>query len=153
MRLLEEAGIAFEVHRYDPALTDGGSIARVLGTDPDATCKTLVTTGGDKKYFVFVLPVDRELDLKACARLAGVKSVEMLPQKELFPLTGYVHGGCSPLGMRKRFPTYFESLVAGLPLITLSAGKTGRQVTVSPKELMGLCDASSGSFSRPKSGD
>ena len=150
IRLLLTAGVETEEHSYDPSVTDGESVAKLIGTDPDATCKTLVTTKDGKKCFVFVLPVNMELDLKACAALVGEKSLSMLPQKELFHLTGYIHGGCSPLGMKKRFPTFFENCVAELPSVTLSAGKVGRQVTAPTKEIMRLCDAEAGSFARPK---
>ena len=151
IRVLSSAGVDVTEHSYDPNVTDGESVAALIGTDPRATCKTLVTTKDGKRCFVFVLPVNMELDLKACAALAGEKSLTMLPQKDLFSLTGYIHGGCSPIGMKKRFPTFFEDCVARLPAITLSAGKVGRQVTAPTSDLMRLCGARSGSFARPKS--
>ncbi len=150
IRILLNEGVPITEHSYDPSATDGESVARILGTDPAATCKTLVTTKDGKKCFVFVLPVDRELDLKACAALAGEKSLSMLPQKDLFALTGYIHGGCSPIGMKKRFPTFFDKTVSDLEKITLSAGRVGRQVTAPVQDLMRLCGAFVGEFSRPK---
>ncbi len=148
MRLLEAAKIPYTSHSYDPAVTDGRQVAKLLGEDPDATFKTLVTVSDSKKYYVFVVPVNRELDLKACARAAGEKSIAMIKQKELFPLTGYLHGGCSPIGMKKQFPCFFDSACEGLDSITCSAGKVGRQVTVPLKEFLSLCKAKIAAFSR-----
>jgi Cys-tRNA(Pro)/Cys-tRNA(Cys) deacylase len=105
MRMLESAGINYTLHTYDVSddLIDGVSVAKKCGEDPEQVFKTLVTVGNDKEHYVFVVPVAQKLDLKACAKAAGVKSVEMIPQKELLPLTGYIHGGCSPIGMKKPF--------------------------------------------------
>lgn len=150
IRLLEAGGIPVKEHSYDPSVTDGESVAKLIGTEPEATCKTLVTTKDGKKCYIFVLPVNRELDLKACAAIVGEKSLTMLPQKHLFPLTGYVHGGCSPLGMKKHFPTVFEACVSDIPCITVSAGKLGKQVTVPTKDLIAICQAVTASFSRDK---
>ena len=141
MRLLDAAKIAYTPHSYDPSITDGQSIAAILGEDPNATLKTLVTVSDSKKNYVFVIPVKCELDLKACARAAGEKSISMIHQKELLPLTGYIHGGCSPVGMKKRFPTFFDASCKDLKTITLSAGKVGRQITVGTLDFMKLCSA------------
>ena len=100
--------------------------------------KTLVTQGASKKYYVVVIPVLKELDLKAAAKAVGEKSIEMIKQAQLLPLTGYVHGGCSPVGMKKQFPTVFDQSVEGLDTITVSAGKIGAQVEVAPAALAGL---------------
>lgn len=153
IRLLRSAGIFVREHTYDPSADDGEIVAKLIGTDPDATCKTLVTSFDGKKCYVFVLPVNRELDLKKCAALVGEKSLSMLPQKQLLPMTGYVHGGCSPVGLKKRFPIAFDEAVLSFPEITLSAGKRGRQVTVSTEAIIKYCEAKTGSFSRPKGSD
>lgn len=101
MRVLDKEKIAYEPFSYSPELTEGVKIAEVLGEDPACVFKTLVTESGDREHFVFVIPVAETLDLKAAARAVGAKSVSMLKQKELLPLTGYIHGGCSPVGMKK----------------------------------------------------
>ena len=148
MRLLDQAKIPYTPHSYDPNVTDGMTIARLLGEDPNATFKTLVTVSETGAHFVFVVPVNRELDLKACARAAGVKSIAMIPQKELLPLTGYIHGGCSPVGMKKNFPCFFDASSDPLEEITLSAGKVGRQVTVPKEAFFRYCRAKVAPFSR-----
>ena len=127
MRILERAGAEYKVHTYEGGALSGKEVAAALGQDPGRAFKTLVTVGSPRKYYVFVIPVAAELDLKKAAKAAGEKSVEMLPQKELFPLTGYVHGGCSPLGMKKLFPTFFHETAKDGPLM-MSAGKVGVQL-------------------------
>ena len=118
MRTLEQKKIP-----YDPnGPIDGVSVAQALGQDPACVFKTLVTRGASGGYYVFDIPVVENLDLKKAARAVGEKSVAMLPQKELLPLTGYVHGGCSPVGMKKQFPTVFHATAADLPAIMVSAG-------------------------------
>ena len=107
----------------------------------DACLKTLVTRGASGGYYVFDIPAAENLDLKKAARAVGEKSVAMLPQKELLPLTGYVHGGCSPVGMKKPFPTVFHRTAADLPTIMVSAGRIGRQVQCDPKDLLALLGA------------
>ena len=99
MRLLDAKSIPYEAREYDPEITSGPLVAAALGEDPDTVFKTLVTEGPKKEHFVFVIPVNAELDLKKAAKAARVKSIAMIPQKELLPLTGYIHGGCSPCGM------------------------------------------------------
>ena len=140
MRLLDQKKVAYTPHWYahPDGAVDGASVAAMLGKDPAAVCKTLVTQGGSKQYYVFVIPVQRELDLKAAARAAGEKSIEMLKQAQLLPLTGYVHGGCSPVGMKKQFPTVLDESVEGLDTIVVSAGKIGAQVELAPAALCGL---------------
>ena len=139
MRVLEQKKTAYTPHWFDPkGALDGGTAAALLGKDPATVCKTLVTQGASKKYYVFVIPVLKELDLKAAARAVGEKSIEMLRQAQLLPLTGYVHGGCSPVGMKKQFPTVLDQSVEGLDTITVSAGKIGSQVELAPAALAGL---------------
>lgn len=113
----------------------GTEIAAVLGEEPGRAFKTLVTEGKTKQHYVFVIPVDRELDLKKAAKAAGEKSIQMIPQKELLPLTGYVHGGCSPIGMKKFFPTFIHETAKDYETICFSAGKVGYQVEVNPGDL------------------
>ena len=136
MRLLASAGIAFTDHIYDPEETDGEEVAKLVGKSALETFKTLVTQAASGKNYVFVIPVHLELDLKAAARAVGEKSIEMIPQKKLMPLTGYVHGGCSPVGLKRSFPVVFDESCLALSEMTLSAGKRGRQVSVRPKDLI-----------------
>ena len=107
----------------------------MLGEDPDRVFKTLVTQGRSGQYYVFVIPVREELDLKKAAKAAGEKSVSMIKQKELLPLTGYVHGGCSPVGMKKQFPTFIHHTAQQFEKMFVSAGKVGMQIELSPKDL------------------
>ena len=142
MRTLEQKKIPYTPHSYDPnGPIDGVSVARTLGQDPACVFKTLVTRGASGGYYVFDIPVAENLDLKKAARAVGEKSVAMLPQKELLPLTGYVHGGCSPVGMKKQFPTVFHATAADLPAIMVSAGRIGHQVQCDPQALLSLLGA------------
>ncbi|HIU61292.1 MAG TPA: Cys-tRNA(Pro) deacylase [Candidatus Coproplasma excrementigallinarum] len=127
MRIIEKAGVEYNVYTYDGGALSGVEVAAALGEDVDRVYKTLVTTAGPGKFYVFVIPVAAELDLKKAAKAAGEKAVEMLPQKQLLPATGYIHGGCSPVGMKKLFPTFFDSSADG-KTIFVSAGKVGMQV-------------------------
>lgn len=140
MRLLDQKKVAYTPHWYahPDGAVDGASVAAMLGKDPAAVCKTLVTQGASKKYYVFVIPVLTELDLKAAAKAVREKSIEMIKQAQLLPLTGYIHGGCSPVGMKKQFPTVFDQSVENQPTITVSAGKIGCQVEVAPGDLAAL---------------
>ncbi|OUN21101.1 aminoacyl-tRNA deacylase [Flavonifractor sp. An82] len=140
MRVLDQKKVPYTPHHYahPDGAVDGASVAALIGKDPAAVCKTLVTQGASKKYYVFVIPVLKELDLKAAAKAVREKSIEMIKQAQLLPLTGYVHGGCSPVGMKKQFPTVFDQSVEGLDTITVSAGKIGAQVEVAPATLAGL---------------
>lgn len=144
MRLLDQKKIPYTPRQYDVSdgALDGATAARRLGILPETCFKTLVTVGASKRNHVFVIPVERELDLKAAAKVVGEKSIEMLRQAQLLPLTGYVHGGCSPIGMKKRFPTVIDASAEALPEMTVSAGKIGRQVTLSPQALALLTGAS-----------
>ena len=142
MRTLGQKKIAYTPHEY-PAdgPVDGVSVAAYLNQDPEQVFKTLVTKGAGGGYYVFDIPVAENLDLKKAAKAVGEKSIAMLPQKELLPLTGYVHGGCSPVGMKKQFPTVFHATAADLPTIMVSAGRIGRQVQCDPKDLLALLGA------------
>ncbi len=142
MRVLDGKKISYEAHLYeqDPALT-GEDIARILGEDPERVFKTLVTQGKSGSNYVFVVPVKEELDLKKAAKAAGEKAVAMIKQKELLPLTGYVHGGCSPIGMKKLFPTFIHETAIGFDKMFVSAGRVGAQIEIDPKDLMTVSGA------------
>ena len=141
MRVLESRKIPYTPHLYeaDPTLT-GGDIAALLGEEPSQVFKTLVTVGKPQKYYVFVVPVNEELNLKKAAAAAGEKSVCMIPQRDLLPLTGYVHGGCSPIGMKKRFPSFIHGSASGLSRIFVSAGRVGCQVELDPADLIRVAE-------------
>ena len=142
MRTLEQKKIPYTAFSYDPdGPIDGVSVAAEVGLDAAGVFKTLVTKGASGAYYVFDIPVAENLDLKKAARAVGEKSIAMLPQKELLPLTGYVHGGCSPVGMKKQFPTVFHETVNDLELVAVSAGKIGHQVQVKPADLLNLLRA------------
>lgn len=139
MRLLEQKKIPYLAHTYPHEAgeaPDGMCVARSLGQDPDAVFKTLVVRGASGGCYVFDIPVSATLDLKKAARAVGEKSVAMLPQKELLPLTGYVHGGCSPLGMKKQLPTVFHESCLARETICVSAGRVGFQVEAQPRALI-----------------
>ena len=142
MRVLEQKNIPSTAHTY-PAdgPVDGVSVAGYLGQDVEQVFKTLVTKGASGEYYVFDIPVAENLDLKKAAKAVGEKSIAMIHQKELLPLTGYVHGGCSPVGMKKQFPTVFHETVILFDTICVSAGKIGAQVEVPPQALLDLLGA------------
>ena len=132
MRILEQKKVKYESHCY--AHTDavsGTEVAEVLGQDPKRVFKTLVTVGKSKSYYVFVVPVEEDLNLKKAAKSVGEKSIEMIKSKELLPLTGYIHGGCSPIGMKKFFKTTINESAKDCETIIFSAGKIGYQVEMS----------------------
>ncbi|MCR5153809.1 MAG: Cys-tRNA(Pro) deacylase [Lachnospiraceae bacterium] len=137
MRVLDSKKIRYTSHTYeaDPTLT-GEDIAGILGENAEQVFKTLVTQGKTGTYYVFVIPVKEELDLKKAAKAAEEKSIAMIKQKDLLPLTGYVHGGCSPIGMKKAFKTFINSSVRNYDKIFLSAGKVGYQIEISPEDLI-----------------
>lgn len=143
MRLLTTAKIPFETVEYQVDEDDlsGVHTAEMLGTDPDCMFKTLVCRDDKGGYFVFCIPVAYELDLKKCAAAAGVKRVEMIHVKELLPLTGYIRGGCSPIGMKKKFPTLIDETATLYDRIYVSAGQRGCQLYLSPTDLAGYVDA------------
>lgn len=140
MRLLEQKKIPYTPHNYlcPDGAVDGRTVAGLTGLPAERVFKTLVTRGASRQNYVFVIPVERELDLKAAAKAAGEKSVEMLRQAELLPLTGYVHGGCSPVGMKKQFQTYLDETAQALDTMAVSAGKIGFQVELAPADLCAL---------------
>ena len=136
MRLLEQKGIPYTPHDYRASGAVGGTeVAAALDEDPARVFKTLVTQGASGGHYVFVIPVAEELDLKKAAKAVGEKSIAMLPQKELLPLTGYIHGGCSPIGMKKPFPTVLHQSAAERESIYVSAGKVGFQAELAPADL------------------
>ena len=144
MRTLEQKGIAYTAHAYEQeegVAVDGVTVANMLGQDPEQVFKTLVARGASKGIYVFVIPVAENLDLKKAARAVGEKSVEMVAVKEINVLTGYIRGGCSPIGMKKKYPTVFHETAEIVDTVMVSAGKIGAQVELSPAALMELTDA------------
>ena len=137
MRLLDAARIVYETGTYEVDENDlsGSHAADLMGVDNDRMYKTLVLKGEKKGYLVCCIPVDEELDLKKAARAAGEKKVEMIHVKDMFDITGYIRGGCSPIGMKKHFPTYIEEMAQLYDTIMVSAGQRGVQVTLSPEDL------------------
>lgn len=144
MRILEKEKIAFDSFEYPHGkdAVDGVTVANLLEQDPATVYKTLVTTDGKNDYFVFVIPVTKELDLKKAARSVGIKSLEMLHVKDINKVTGYVRGGCSPVGMKKVYRTVFHEAALRCEKISVSAGKIGFQVRLSPEALIRLVGAS-----------
>ena len=143
MRTLEQKKIPYTAYTYptEGGAMDGVSVANYLGVDLEEVFKTLVAKGASGQYYVFDIPVAESLDLKKAAKAVGEKSIAMLPQKELLPLTGYVHGGCSPVGMKKPFPTVFHETAEILDRIMVSAGKIGFQIQCRPEDLLALVGA------------
>ncbi len=136
MRILDQKKISHKVHIYDNTeAISGTEVAAVLGQNPEQVFKTLVTVGKSKQYYVFVVPVDKELNLKKAAAAVGEKNIEMIKSKELLPLTGYIHGGCSPIGMKKFFTTTVDSSAENWETIMFSAGKIGYQVEMTLADL------------------
>ena len=132
MRILDKSGTEYKHYVYDPeTAVSGTEVAAALGQNPAQVFKTLVTAAKSGRHYVFMIPVAAELDLKKAAAAVKEKAVDMLPQKELLPLTGYVHGGCSPIGMKKYFPTTIDASAADFAAIIFSAGKRGFQVETS----------------------
>lgn len=139
MRLLDAAGLEYKTWCYaDTDAVSGVEVADVLGQDRDQVFKTLVTVGRTKANYVFVIPVAEELDLRKAAAAVGEKNIEMIKSKELLPLTGYIHGGCSPIGMKKPFVTVLDETAQLFDTIIFSAGKIGYQVQLSPESLQQL---------------
>lgn len=145
MRILAQKQIPYTVHGYPcpDGAVDGVTVAGLIGVAPERVFKTLVTRGASGQNYVFVVPVGLELDLKAAAKAAGEKSVEMIKQAELLPLSGYIHGGCSPIGMKKQFRTFLDAQAQAFAAIVVSAGKIGAQVELAPAD---LCAAVRGTF-------
>ena len=139
MRILEQKNIPYTAHTYDHeegVAVDGVTVAAQLGQDPEQVFKTLVARGASKGIYVFCIPVAENLDLKKAARAVGEKSIEMIHVKEINALTGYIRGGCSPVGMKKQYPTVFHETAEIVDTIMVSAGKIGYQVELSPDALM-----------------
>ena len=143
MRVLDQKKIEYTSHSYEPDATlSGEDIAEILGEGADKVFKTLVTQGKSGAYYVFVVPVKAELDLKKAAKASGEKAVNMIKQKELLPLTGYVHGGCSPIGMKKPFKTFIHETATQYDTVFVSAGKVGFQIELAPADLIAVAGCS-----------
>lgn len=141
MRLLDQANIPYNHYCYaDTDAISGVDVAKAMNQPVERVFKTLVTVSASKQYYVFVIPVAMELHLKKAAASVGEKSIEMLKQKDLLPLTGYIHGGCSPIGMKKQFKTTIHATAHDFDTIIFSAGKIGYQVEVSPENLKRIID-------------
>ena len=137
-RLLDKARIAYELIPYpvDEADLSAKHVAEAVGEDIRCVFKTLVLCGDRTGHFVCVIPGEQEVDLKQAARMSGNKKCDLIPMKELLPLTGYIRGGCSPIGMKKSFPTYIDESCLDLPCIYVSAGQRGLQVKLNPSDLV-----------------
>ena len=143
MRILDKEKINYEIYTYDVSdnITDGISVALKTGKKVEEVYKTLVTQGISKTFYVFVIPVDKELDLKKIAALTKEKKIDMIPMKDLLSITGYVKGGCSPVGMKKLFQTFFHEDILNLQTIIVSGGKVGIQIELSPNDLISITKA------------
>lgn len=144
IRLLEQEKISFSIHQYPwdgKKAPDGASVAREMGQNPEQVFKTLVAKGASGEYYVYDIPVEETLDLKKAAKCVGEKNISMLPLKELFPLTGYVHGGCSPIGMKKHFFTVIDETCILYDTIFVSGGKIGLQIEINPDDLVSYLNA------------
>ena len=153
MRLLDAAGIEYIPGEYevDENNLSGSHAADMMGVEHDSMYKTLVLKGEKKGYLVCCIPVDEELDLKKVAKAAGDKKVEMIHMKDLLPLTGYIRGGCSPIGMKKPFPTFFHISVLQHSVIYISAGVRGLQIRIAPQDLLRFVGGETAEISRPSS--
>ena len=149
-RLLDRAKIAYELvpYRVDEEHLAATHVAEELGEDIGSVFKTLVLRGDRTGYFVCVVPADHEVDLKAAARVSGNKKADLIPMKELLPVTGYIRGGCSPIGMKKTFPTYIHSSCLEQPEIYVSAGVRGLQIRIAPEALIAYTHAVTADLSR-----
>jgi Cys-tRNA(Pro)/Cys-tRNA(Cys) deacylase len=154
MRQLDQAGIRYEIltYEYDENDLSGLKAAQNMNLPPEQVFKTLVAKGDRNGLLVCCLAVDREVDLKELAVLSGDKRVDMIPQKDLLPLTGYLRGGCSPVGMRKQWPTYIDELALQQEKIAVSAGQRGCQMLLAPADLIRRIAAKTGAFSRSREG-
>lgn len=143
MRILEKNKVTYTPHEYPHKkdAVDGATVAKLMNQDPEKVFKTLVTKGHSGSYFVFVLPVLCELDLKKAAKSVGEKSVEMIAVKDIMKITGYIRGGCSPLGMKKLYKTTFHTTANDIDTIIVSAGKIGYQIELAPSDLINLSNA------------
>lgn len=143
MRILDAKKIEYEMLTYDnkDGKIDGISVAEKIGKDPAEVYKTLVAQGASKAIFVFVIPVGEELDLKKAAKAAGEKAIEMLPMKDIQKWTGYIRGGCSPVGMKKEYKTFLDESSKNLETMVVSAGKIGVQMVIAPSKLQEVTKA------------
>ncbi|MBE6902544.1 MAG: Cys-tRNA(Pro) deacylase [Ruminococcaceae bacterium] len=142
MRILDKLKIAYKVNFYEcDEFIDGMHIADKLGQSYDSSFKTLVTVGKSKQYYVFALPVDREIDMKKAARAVGEKSIEMLPVKDINAVTGYIRGGCTPIGMKKQYKTVIHNTALQFDEVIVSGGKLGTQLQLAPQDLAKACSA------------
>lgn len=150
MRLLDAAGLAYRVMEYEVDENDlsGVHVAKTIGQDPDTVFKTLVLKGERLGYLVCCIPVAEELDLKKVAKTAGDKKVEMIPMKDLLNVTGYIRGGCSPIGMKKKYPTYIEETAILFDEIAVSAGVRGAQIIINPEILRQFTEAEYGNITQ-----
>ena len=136
MRIIEQHKLPYESHDYSQSgAISGMEVVEALGQEPGRMFKTLVTQGASKNYYVFMVPVDGELHLKKAAKAVGEKSIAMIKSKELLPLTGYIHGGCSPIGMKKQFRTTIHQTARDYPTVFFSGGKIGHQIEMAPDAL------------------
>ena len=145
MRVLEQKKVAYTAHTYpheEGAAVDGVTVARSMGQDPECVFKTLVARGASGGYYVFDIPVGDTLDLKKAAKAVGEKSIELLHVAEINAVTGYIRGGCSPVGMKKQYPTVFHRTALDYETVYISAGKIGAQVELAPRALLDLLGAS-----------
>ncbi|MBC8570758.1 Cys-tRNA(Pro) deacylase [Zongyangia hominis] len=151
MRILDKAHISHKEYTYDHSdgKIDGVAVAQKMGQPLEQVFKTLVTKGTGRDYYVFVIPVAKELDLKAAARAVGQKAVEMIPVSDLLKVTGYIRGGCSPIGMKRAYPTVLDSACEALPTLIVSGGKIGYQIELSPRDLMALTGAKTAPITAP----
>lgn len=143
MRILDKAKIPYTAHTYDHSdgAIDGAAVAKKMGQNPEQVFKTLVTKGAGRDYYVFVIPVLKELDLKRAAKSVGEKHVEMIHVKDINKITGYIRGGCSPIGMKKQFVTVFDKSTERIESIIVSAGKIGYQIELAPNDLIDFVGA------------
>jgi len=143
MRLLDQKKIRYKSYSYyDTDAVSGIDVVNKLNLNPDQVFKTLVTVGKSGEYYVFLVPVSRELDLKKASSISKEKSIEMIKSKDLFPLTGYIHGGCSPIGMKKKFPVTIDESSNKFETIIFNAGKIGYQIEISLRDLKKIIDFS-----------
>ncbi|WP_088008752.1 Cys-tRNA(Pro) deacylase [Indiicoccus explosivorum] len=142
-RILDRENMRYEVLQYETedGKVDGVSVAAKIGAAPSEVYKTLVAQGADRQPYVFIIPVADELDLKLAAKAAGEKKIEMLPVKDITAVTGYVRGGCSPLGMKKHYPSFIDRQAENLETMIVSAGKVGMQLKLAPGDLAKAADA------------
>jgi Cys-tRNA(Pro)/Cys-tRNA(Cys) deacylase len=146
MRLLDKAGIAYTPHFYSEDIVNGVEVAEALAENVECVFKSLVVENPNHEHFIFEVPVAQELNLKKAAKITGSKSIAMIKQKELLPLTGYVHGGCSPIGLKKNMPVIIDETAELFDIIYVSGGKRGYQVSLSPLDLAKFCKAIFGSI-------